>query len=189
VLFVSGAQAALLLKGGNVVRRARAAIKAKATTFLERLMGRQRLPAHISLSPEDRLAIAFADELRKLTLDGSYRGVWCKIENELPVPKGFARSAPLIMLKRSAKGVIKGAPDFIFSWAGGSGWIELKVEGGQRRMALVDGELRNRDTARGRLSDEQRDFAMWCAHSGVPARTAHSVNEGLAILREWGRLP
>lgn len=67
-------------------------------------------------------------------------------------------------------GMMPGASDLVVLWGGGCGCIELKTDVG-------------------RQSESQIVFERKCLDAGVPYRVARSIDEVVAILVEWGRLP
>lgn len=83
------------------------------------------------------------------------------------VPNGGSRSLiEAVNLKR--QGVIAGAGDWVFTWNGGSGWIELKTE-------------------KGMLNPNQIAFRESCQRLGVQYEVARSLEECIKILRGWQR--
>lgn len=116
--------------------------------------------------PEDQIAMAVANMLRAEALSGNLIGTFTHIPNEIG---GGNSSSRVRYALAKAMGLISGAPDYVFAWPGGSGWIELK-------------------TKTGTLNPNQRDFRQWCADTGVLFATCRSVNEVIATLREWGAL-
>jgi hypothetical protein len=72
--------------------------------------------------------------------------------------------------KLKAMGVQRGWPDFVLlNPSGLLHALELKRKGGA-------------------LSEDQEDFAAWCAEHSIPHAIAHSVDEALAALSSWGAL-
>jgi hypothetical protein len=141
----------------------------------------------ISLQPEEALCVAVADRLRVLSLDGRLRAIWTHVGNENPVSSKL-RVASLHGAKRRAMGVISGAGDFVFTWGSGSGWIELKLEGGDAYIARVGEKLALRKRAPSQLSQTQRQFQGWAVALGVPHRVCRSVAQVEATLTQWGVL-
>jgi hypothetical protein len=138
-------------------------------TFLasiSRLMARAPL-SNLRLKPEEQLAVEFANTLRQATLEGRLSAVWTHPANEIA-----GRRDKLAMIRYAiakAMGLIDGTADYLFLWKTGSGAMEAKVG--------KNGQQTN-----------QVDFQCWCEKMGVPYRTFTSVDEGMAILREWGVL-
>ena len=65
------------------------------------------------------------------------------------------------------------------------GWPDLIL---LRPMGLGPCFLELKRLARGRLSDEQLDFAIYCHSHGYPYETADSIETALAVLRAWKAL-
>ena len=126
------------------------------------LMSRGKLRWGWKLEPEQKLSILFADELRKLTVSGAYKGIWCHAPNE-------GKRSQIVGLILKAMGLIPGSPDYWFIWQNGRGCNELKVRG-------------NRQT------DQQKNFQIWCEHNGISYAVCYSVEQGLATLTEWGAI-
>lgn len=63
------------------------------------------------------------------------------------------------------------------------GWPDYLLLGPQR---LGPHFLELKRLKRGRLSDEQKDFAGWCQAQGYPFATADSIEAALAVLKGWG---
>lgn len=147
-----------------------------------RLMSRPLLP-NIELRPEDYLSSQVADAMRRHTLDGTYKGVWCTI------PNGGRSQLHSSVLKLC--GSITGAPDMMFMWPEvdelsfrlGCGLVELKCEAGVRMTRKGP-----KATKRGSLSKEQKDFRAWAVNAGIPWTIARSVGEVEGFLREHGGL-
>lgn len=119
--------------------------------------GRGRFPP----GTEDALALAVANLLRQVTLEGRFRGVWWHSANELaglsPKHGGIAR----------ALGMIGGAPDLVCLGARGALALELK-------------------TVKGRQSRRQRLFERWALSEGCPYIVCRSVEEVLSVLTGHG---
>ena len=126
------------------------------------LMSRSPLPFNTRLKPEQRLTIRVADELRKLTSEGKYNGVWTHITNE-------GKRSQIAGAIAKAMGMIPGAPDFVFAGQWGAGFIEMK-EG------------------KGKLQDTQIYFRSWVQQHQLGYATCTSVESVLDTLREWGAL-
>lgn len=123
--------------------------------------------SRLKLKPEERLAVDFADALRAATLDGTLRAVWTHPANEIAGRRSGLSMIRYAIAKRM--GLIDGAADYLFLWSDGSGALEAKVGS--------NGQQPN-----------QLDFEWWCTSKGVRYATFTSVEEGLALLREWGAL-
>ena len=126
------------------------------------LMSRFPLPRNTRLKPEQRLTIQVADELRKLTADGKYSGVWTHITNE-------GKRSQIAGAIAKAMGMIPGAPDFVFAGKWGAGFIEIKA-------------------GKGKLQDTQIYFRSWVHQHQLGYATCTSVDSVLDTLREWGAL-
>lgn len=129
------------------------------------LMSRPKLNWGWKLEPEQKLSVQLADALRLAVVEDRYKGVWCHIPNE-------AKRSQIVGMILKAMGMLPGAPDFFFLWAGDGGVIELK-------------------TASGTLSEHQAHWRTWCADAGIK----HAVCKGddadlqaLAVLRDWNAL-
>jgi hypothetical protein len=124
---------------------------------------------------------------------GQLRCTFTCIPNELPIPtftEQLRNMAVMIGMKRRAMGCLPGAADWVFVWASGGGWIELKIPGGNqvwRKVKRVGGEkLHPTKTPAGRLNDEQVAFQGWCNSAGANHAICHSVGEAEAVLQDWG---
>lgn len=121
---------------------------------------------------EDRLAIEVAMMLRVETIRGTLKAAWTCIPHEVGAmslgAKGF-RLAQARYAKAKAMGLVTGSADYVFVWAGGGGWIELKAKGGS-------------------LSAEQRDFRDWCVATGCHYAVCRSLEEVRENLISWGAL-
>jgi hypothetical protein len=122
--------------------------------------------------PEEILAMEVANFLRAATLDGRLLGVWTSISNEVGFISGKHRNsghAQMKYAKAIAMGMIVGAPDYVFVWPGGGGFIELKSKTGS-------------------LSPAQKDFASWCVANGVNHAVSKSLDQVRSHLISWGAL-
>lgn len=109
---------------------------------------------------EDLLAIQVADALKKMAEFNNLHAVFTHVANE-------GKRSSYVGNKSKAMGMIPGAADFVFTWKGGSGWIELKHD-------------------KGKQTDCQRDFEYWCKHEGVDYAVCRSLNDVFATLKTWG---
>jgi hypothetical protein len=132
------------------------------TNILLRLMYRPMLPTNLYIHEEDRICIGIANELRKLTLDGSLKAVWFHVSNE-------SRRTIIQTLMLKAIGLIPGTTDYCFFGATGAGLIEIKAK-------------------KGRMSDYQTDFMHWALSLGVRHAICRSVEEVRHTLIAWGLL-
>jgi len=126
----------------------------------------------MKLGPEDRACIDLGVELRAATVEGRLRAVFTKIPHEVgalsKTDPGY-RLAQARYAKQQAMGFITGSCDYVFTWRGGAGWIEMK-------------------SSTGRLTDAQGRFRDWCALAGVQHALCRSKAEALDVLRGWGVL-
>ena len=138
-------------------------------TFLAAIMRLMdcKYPRRLRLKKEEQLAIAFATALREASIAGQLRSVWTHPANEIAGRRDKLAQIRYTIAK--AMGLIDGTADYLFLWATGSGALEAKVG--------KNGQQAN-----------QIDFEVWCTEMGVPYRTFTSVDQGLAILIEWGVL-
>jgi len=121
---------------------------------------------------EDRLAIAVATMLRVASIEGRLKATWTCIPHEVgAVPQKSAefRKRQTRYAKAKAMGLITGSTDYVFVWAGGGGWIELKSQ-------------------HGALSPPQRRFREWCMATGSNWAVCRTVEEVVDILISWGAL-
>lgn len=137
------------------------------------LMLRDKLPMSMTIMPEERLCITFADRMRELALTGKLRAIWSHIPNE-------GKRHRLVAMVMKAMGLIPGAPDYFFAWPFGGGVIEFKV-------------------SPNKLSDSQQRYRDWCQSKGVNWACVTSdgdthearqqaVGEAEDLLRKWGAL-
>lgn len=140
--------------------------------FLLRLMEYHSLSRSFRLGPEDAMAVEFANDLRKATLEGRLSAVWLHPANELggmvSMVRGKPRVPPQVAVAK-ALGLIRGASDYLFLWNGGSCALEAKAPDG-------------------RLSKGQVDFRSWCQACAVPFSIFRTAEEGLSILQLQGIL-
>ena len=116
---------------------------------------------------EDRIAMEVASMLRAATLERRMIGTWTHVANELG--GGNAKTSQIRYALAKAMGLIKGAPDYVFVWDGGGGWIELKA-GPAGRTPI------------------QRDFGKWCEATGSRYAVCTTCDEVEDILISWGVL-
>jgi len=135
------------------------------TPAVLRLMLRPTL-SKVKLGPEDVISIDFANRLREWTITRHLIAVWTHIPNEVA---GGTKNAGLRYSIAKALGMISGAADYVFLWAGGSAAIEMKSETGKQ-------------------SANQTDFQKWCDLMSVPYYVARSADEAEEILRQLGIL-
>jgi hypothetical protein len=121
---------------------------------------------------EDRLAIAVATMLRVASIEGRLKATWTCIPHEVgAVPQKSAefKKRQTRYAKAKAMGLITGSTDYVFVWAGGGGWIELKSQHGS-------------------LSTPQRTFRDWARATGCNWAVCRSVEEVVEKLIEWRAL-
>jgi len=127
-------------------------------SFLYKLLGYTSFSGKLSV--ENLLVTQVTSFLREKTLDGALPAVWTHLPNE------GLRSKTTAALVR-AMGMISGAPDYVFCWQGGAGFIKLK-------------------TPTGNMSERQTWFKQWCDHNHVHHAICRSVPEVEAALILWG---
>ena len=130
--------------------------------YILRLMRYTPLSRSLRLGPEDRIAIEFANELRKASIEGRLNAVWLHVPNE------SKRSSAAGAIAR-ALGLIPGTADYLFLHANGSFALECKAD-------------------KGRQNDNQKDFEQWCEDQRVPYHVFRTVEEGLGYVRDYGVL-
>lgn len=122
--------------------------------------------------PEDEFAIQCGSQLRAWAIEGRLRATFTCIPHEVGA---VSRKSPAFKVaqaryaKELAKGLIAGSGDYVFVWAGGGGWIEIK-------------------SPTGSLSPDQRLFRAWCVSRGAPFAVARNIAELQSILIGWGVL-
>ena len=123
--------------------------------------------------PEDLLSIEVANFLRAATLEGRLLATWTHIPNEVAGvrtgDKVALRRATRAYSKAKSMGMITGVPDFVFVWADGGGWIELKAESG-------------------RLSPSQKDYKEWATATCSRYAVCRTLDDVVEKLLEWGVL-
>lgn len=133
--------------------------------FLISLMTRDKIPytwgkRFVILKPEEKMSVELADKLRELTLQRQMRCVFTHLANE-------GKRSLLVALITKAMGMIPGAADFLFCWANGSAFIELKV-------------------GRNKQSNSQKNFQLWCQENGVLYALCYSADDAILTLKGWG---
>jgi hypothetical protein len=139
---------------------------------LVRLMQYASLSRSVRLGEEDAMAVQFANDLRKATLEYRLKAVWTHPANEIAGMVTMVRGKPRVPVQiaiAKALGLITGSSDYLFLWNHGSCALEAK-------------------SARGSLTQGQRDFRDWCNFAGVPFHVFRTVDDGLAILQQHGIL-
>ena len=112
--------------------------------------------------PEDKICVEFFSDYVKALRDGDCNALIAHITNEFSGDK-----RPVWGMLKSAMGRVKGAPDYIVTWQGGSGFIEVKAEDG-------------------RMSPEQVAFAAACEQLGIRHAVCRSKGAIIATLMNWG---
>lgn len=116
------------------------------------------------LSEEASIQREFAEYCKFLAIEGRLKATFTAISNEY-----VGGMRPLFGLKLKALGKVSGAPDMVFIWEGGGGWIEFKSK-------------------KGRLSESQQIFEEWCQAHNINHVVARSFEEGKEALTKWGLL-
>lgn len=137
----------------------------KAPAFLVSLMLRDKVPyswgkRRVTLKPEEQMSVELADNLRELTLQRKMHCVFTHIANE-------GKRSLLVALITKAMGMIPGVGDFLFCWATGSAFIELKA-------------------GKNKQSENQKNFELWCQENDVKYAVCYSVEESILTLQRWG---
>ena len=132
---------------------------------LARILGPVRTGS-LLLKPEEQLASEFGSALRAGALDGRLRGIFCHVPNEIA---GQARSkrAAIRYAIAKAMGLIEGTADYLFLWENGGAALEAK-------------------TGKGKQTDGQSAYQIWCERENVPYFIFRSVEEGFALLTDIG---
>ena len=151
-------------RGGKA--RPKAPVVEGVLAAIARVLARAPL-GRLRLQPEEALAVAFADELRRAVLEGRLRAVWTHPANELAGRRSGLSEIRYAIAK--AMGLVHGTPDYLFLASDRSGALEAK-------------------TGTGTQQQNQKDYETWCLAVGVPYRVFRSIEEGLAILVDWGML-
>lgn len=144
-----------------------------------RLLSRPKLNMRWRLTAEDRVSIELADTLRQLSMDGLLKGTWTKLGNE-------GKRSLIVGAIMKAMGMLPGAPDFVFLWENGSGWIELKAPAKRGASDKTGNEIQLK--AAGTLSHAQKDFRLWSQSEGVNHAVCYSVDAAIDTLKAWGAM-
>lgn len=115
--------------------------------------------------PETEMCIRFANDLRAMTLEGKLKGVWTHIPNEIGWGKN--KSNQLVYAIAKNMGMIPGSPDYMFIRPGHGLILEAKAPKGQ-------------------LNPQQKNYREWAASAGVDYHIFKSVEEGKALLKQYG---
>jgi hypothetical protein len=143
---------------------------------------------NLRLQPEQVLQVSIAAQLRAWRASGELRATWTAIPNELPFSDDMKRVAAMLGVKRKLMGGVPGAPDFVFVWATGGGWIEVKTGGGDSYIGRTGATFKVKKRAPGVLSEEQRRFGDWCESEAARHEVCRSVEQVATVLRVWGCL-
>lgn len=131
--------------------------------FLIKLLG--KIPkVGGKVNPEDRICIDFVANLQRWTLNGQLDAVWFHVVNEFAGDK-----KPVWAAIRIALGRINGVADYVFLCPLKSLALEFKAPGKPQ-------------------SDYQKAFEQWCKDRGVPYHVCYSVEDGTALLVQYGIL-
>lgn len=142
---------------------------ASPNAWLDRLMSRSKISMNWRVEPEQKFAIDLADRLRRATIEGRLKCVWCHVPNE-------GKRHQIVALIMRAMGMLSGAPDFWFISKDGGAVIELKFGSND-------------------LTDSQKDFMQWCRTKNVTRAISRAVTiseipfaiDGIIMkLTEWG---
>jgi len=112
--------------------------------------------------PEDKITMDIVNFLVGGSIDGELKFVWFHPANEIS-----RADNPIYGQYLKKLGKIKGAPDFVFVWSGGGGFIEVK-------------------SPKGRMSPSQEIFQRWCITFGIPYEVVRSLDEAKKVLQTWG---
>lgn len=139
--------------------------------FLADLFG--KVPIVKNAKGENAICIDFANHLQRETRQERFNTVWFHVANEFAPEKDNKekqkKKFSVFGCVLKAMGKLAGVADYIFLWGGGCGCIEFK-------------------TPTGKQSEAQKRFQAWCESCGVPYEIATSKEEGLDILKRWGRI-
>jgi len=113
---------------------------------------------------EGMICRQFVAQLKFLELNPKKPFVWFHVANE-----GKNVKNPIFGANLKRAGKKNGAPDYVFLWENGGGFIEFK-------------------TFKGKLSKDQKEFEAECILKNIPYCIARSTDEGINILKEWGIL-
>lgn len=137
---------------------------------LEQLSSAEKLalvlsrPAIPQQKGENALSVQVADFLRGESIAGRLIATWSHVANE-----GKRSECAGAVCK--AMGMVPGAPDYVFVWPNGGGWIEIKTAAPQSK-----------------LSNYQQLFQWWNRYIGNRNAVCRSVDEVSATLKMWGCL-
>ena len=114
------------------------------------------------LNPEAALQKSFIDELRHLSINKRLGCVWASIPNE-----NSSNKSPVYGAMLRATGKIPGAPDMLFMWDEGCGFIEFK-------------------SGKNKQTEKQKLFEKWCKSCNVKYEISYSKDDAINILTKWG---
>lgn len=132
---------------------------------------------------EDQLSEAVNNELIRLSIEGKFTGVFFHVANEVQPPGMKPWQAKRFWEKREKMGITKGAPDWVFAWYDGYGFIELKKPATYKISEKTGRRII--DKPKGTMSHEQKDFKSHCEGEGIPYEVCYSVDDVLACLHKW----
>jgi hypothetical protein len=113
---------------------------------------------------EDAIANTVAIELRALSAENKFDGVWFHVPNECIVK---SKEDAIRLRRKCSIGMIPGAPDFVFLKCDKSLQVELKT-----------------DT--GKLSDNQKEWQKFSGEHNVPYVVARSWDDVKSALEKEG---
>lgn len=117
--------------------------------------------SHTSLKEEQKMCVEFANEMRKLTLEGDLPYVWFHVANEF-LPSARVNYSFEAKLKHMGK--MSGVPDYCFLGDKDSFFIEFKA-------------------GKGRQTPTQKTFEEWCATTKVDYFLCRSAQSGIEVVR------
>ena len=115
---------------------------------------------------EDKLANEIALYLKHLSAEEKLNGVWFHVPNQHVIR---SKNDIFQILKKSALGMIPGAPDLVFMNAETSLLVELKV-------------------GKNKLSENQVRFCRWADKASIPYVIARSLEDLKLLLTQHGFL-
>ncbi len=122
----------------------------------------------MKLGPEDCISATVADWVRLAMVNGTFNGIAFHVANESG-QGGAGHAVRLRQAKKRRIGMMPGAPDWVFSWSDGHGFIELKAAGG----SLNPSQIAVRDR---------------CERCGIRYAVCRSLEDVQAVLIEWGAI-
>lgn len=117
---------------------------------------------NLKLGPEAMEQAKFTSFCKQLSIEEKLNATWTSIANE-----HSGTYKPRFGAKLSLTGKIKGAPDMVFTWATGSGYIEFKSKSKK-------------------LVGNQAYFQNWCEDLSVRHAVVLSCDEAIKVIEDWG---